>query len=119
MVCSAWVRTVHDCMQGTAVPCGRNRWLHVPCLPGIKAHTAAMHRGVTQCAARHPPPGSYIHLGSLAYLGSHRGVMDLPFKLPFLKTLRGYLGAQTWRFLETYMQVGGGAHRCALLPLAL
>lgn len=54
-----------------------------------------------------PPLGSYFHLGSLAYLGSHRGVMDLPFKTPFLKTLRGYLGAQTWRFLETYMQVCG------------
>ncbi|PRW45623.1 NADH dehydrogenase [Chlorella sorokiniana] len=49
-------------------------------------------------------PFRYFHLGSLAYLGSHRGVMDLPFKTPFLKTLRGYLGAQTWRFLETYMQ---------------
>lgn len=31
------------------------------------------------------------------------------FKTPFLKTLRGYLGAQTWRFLETYMQVGARA----------
>lgn len=30
-------------------------------------------------------------------------------KLPFLKTLRGYLGAQTWRFLETYMQVRRGS----------
>lgn len=26
-------------------------------------------------------------------------------KLPFLKTLRGYLGGQAWRTLETMMQV--------------
>lgn len=65
-------------------------------------------------------PCSYFHLGSLAYLGSHRGVMDLPFKLPFLKTLRGYLGAQTWRFLETYMQVGrGAAPLCSLAARGL
>ena len=29
-------------------------------------------------------------------------------KLPFLKTLRGYLGGASWRILETLMQVGGG-----------
>lgn len=28
------------------------------------------------------------------------------FKTPFLKTLRGYLGAQAWRTLETLLQVG-------------
>jgi hypothetical protein len=27
-------------------------------------------------------------------------------KLPFLNTIHGYLGAQTWRLLETFMQVG-------------
>ncbi|EFN57108.1 hypothetical protein CHLNCDRAFT_143930 [Chlorella variabilis] len=50
-------------------------------------------------------PFRYMHLGSLAYLWGQKGVMDLPFKLPFLKTLRGYLGGHTWRGLETWMQV--------------
>jgi hypothetical protein len=31
---------------------------------------------------------------------------DAQIKLPFLNTIRGYLGAQTWRLLETFMQVG-------------
>ena len=31
---------------------------------------------------------------------------SLQFKTPFLKTLRGYLGAQAWRTLETLLQVG-------------
>ncbi|KAL4442460.1 hypothetical protein ABPG77_005044 [Micractinium sp. CCAP 211/92] len=50
-------------------------------------------------------PFSYLHLGALAYLGEQKGVMDLPVKTPFLKTLRGYLGAQAWRTLETFMQI--------------
>lgn len=31
---------------------------------------------------------------------------ELQVKTPFLKTLRGYLGAQAWRMLETFMQAG-------------
>ncbi|KAI7837688.1 hypothetical protein COHA_008481 [Chlorella ohadii] len=50
-------------------------------------------------------PFGYFHLGSLAYLGDSKGAMDLPIKTPFLKTLRGYLGAQAWRTLETLLQV--------------
>ncbi|KAL4447850.1 hypothetical protein ABPG75_005069 [Micractinium tetrahymenae] len=50
-------------------------------------------------------PFRYTHLGALAYLGEQKGVMDLPVKTPFLKTLRGYLGAQAWRTLETFMQI--------------
>ncbi|KIY97967.1 hypothetical protein MNEG_9994 [Monoraphidium neglectum] len=51
------------------------------------------------------PSFRYLHLGSLAYLGEQKGVMDLPIKMPFLKTLRGRLGADAWRLLETLMQV--------------
>ena len=50
-------------------------------------------------------PFGYRHLGSLAYLGGQKGAMDLPFKTPFLKTLRGYIGGTAWRSLETLMQV--------------
>ncbi len=41
---------------------------------------------------------------------THRGPLlprkELQVKTPFLKTLRGYLGAQAWRTLETFMQAG-------------
>ncbi|KAL4447854.1 hypothetical protein ABPG75_005073 [Micractinium tetrahymenae] len=50
-------------------------------------------------------PFSYTHMGALAYLGDQKGVMDLPVKTPFLKTLRGHLGGQAWRTLETFMQI--------------
>lgn len=39
-------------------------------------------------------------------------------KTPFLKTLRGYLGAQAWRTLETLLQVGLRFHlQCAVAPV--
>lgn len=41
-----------------------------------------------------PPPCSYLHMGALCYLGNHKGVMDLPIKTPFLRTLKGTLGGQ-------------------------
>lgn len=49
----------------------------------------------------------YIHLGSLAYIGSNRAVMQLPTALP-VSSLKGWVAAHVWRALELYMQVGGG-----------
>lgn len=52
-------------------------------------------------------PFHYVHLGSLAYLGMDRAVMQLPAVFPF-KTLKGWLVGHAWRGMETFMQVGGG-----------
>ena len=64
-----------------------------------------------------PPalPRSYVHLGSLAYLGMNRAVMQLPTQLP-VTSLKGWLAAHVWRALELYMQVRGGGS--SLLCLA-
>ncbi|GAB4823027.1 hypothetical protein N2152v2_010073 [Parachlorella kessleri] len=49
-------------------------------------------------------PFLYIHLGSLAYLGMNRAVMQLP--PPFgSSSLKGLLAAEVWRMLELLMQV--------------
>ncbi|GAB4816314.1 hypothetical protein N2152v2_003360 [Parachlorella kessleri] len=49
-------------------------------------------------------PFLYTHLGSLAYLGMDRAVMQLPYAFPF-KTLKGWLVGHAWRGMETFMQV--------------
>ncbi len=46
----------------------------------------------------------YVHLGSLAYLGMNRAVMQLPPPFP-ATSLKGVLAAEVWRALELMMQV--------------
>lgn len=56
-----------------------------------------------------------MHLGSLAYLGMDRAVMQLPSAFPF-KTLKGWLVGHAWRGLETFMQVGMGGGDSGQVP---
>lgn len=48
---------------------------------------------------------SYIHMGSLAYLGMNRAILQLPPPLP-PSSIKGWLAGEVWKALELAMQVG-------------
>ena len=60
------------------------------------------------CCAGFPQdadPFKYVHLGSLAYIGADKAVMDPAYKDSPVGALRGWLMGFAWKGLETFMQI--------------
>ncbi len=94
-------RAAHTCVS----------WQHLPCRPGLPA---ALHctsnKHDASCLARQ---GVNVCVNNETLVPPC--IAALQIKTPFLKTLRGYLGAQAWRTLETLLQVGlSCALRCSV-----
>ena len=50
-------------------------------------------------------PFHYVHLGSLAYIGADKAVMDPAYKDGRVGALKGWLMGFAWKGAETFMQI--------------
>ena len=50
-------------------------------------------------------PFNYVHLGSLAYIGADKAVMDPAYKDGQVGALKGWLMGFAWKGVETFMQI--------------
>ncbi|KAK9818387.1 hypothetical protein WJX72_011813 [[Myrmecia] bisecta] len=50
------------------------------------------------------PSFHYVHLGSLAYIGADKAVMELPYKNTPVSAFKGWLMGFAWKGAETFMQ---------------
>lgn len=50
-------------------------------------------------------PFNYVHLGSLAYIGADKAVMDPAYKDGKVGALKGWLMGFAWKGVETFMQI--------------
>ncbi|KAL3146637.1 tubulin alpha 1 [Trebouxia sp. C0010 RCD-2024] len=67
----------------------------------LKQHNPEPHRQGKQALLQPQKPFKYTHLGSLAYVGADKAVMDIPKMGP----VTGWTAGLLWRGFETYSQI--------------
>lgn len=63
--------------------------------------TVSVSAGIPNTAS----PFNYVHLGSLAYIGADKAVMDPAYKDGPVGALKGWLMGFAWKGVETFMQI--------------